>query len=323
MQLIGGEIEHKQDNLSYYFTDSGRSSLRLILKSPLKQKRFLLPDFLCPVIIDIFKEANVSYDFYHIGAGFSIDWEEVNRKEFEVFYLINYFGNKYQNLSIAQDKVLLEDNVFFYDFQKPEAFANWISFNSYRKTSFLADGSLIKSTVKLEASLISKEEPAWAKLRYTAKAIKHKYIVAGLDNLETEKEYLQLTQQSEEELEAKKIIQIPSFQSLYNLQKYDRKAENNIQKENYHILQSYLGIQEYQPKATEVSHFLYQTSKREAIKEYLAKNRVFLPAFWPVHPELTATNNINQLYNNMLAIPIDSRYAHAQMLIIAKLIHSC
>ena len=57
---IGGEMPFEHDErLHTYLTDSGRSSLRLILQSGFARRKFLLPDFLCDVIPRVFEELGV------------------------------------------------------------------------------------------------------------------------------------------------------------------------------------------------------------------------------------------------------------------------
>ena len=65
MKIIGGEAELRQNELNEYFTDSGRSSIRLILNK-LKGKYFLIPNHLCEIILKIFDEFEVNYSFYNI-----------------------------------------------------------------------------------------------------------------------------------------------------------------------------------------------------------------------------------------------------------------
>ena len=53
MRLIGGELEAKNIKDNVYFTDSGRSSLRLFIRSGYQSKKFLIPNYFCEVIENI------------------------------------------------------------------------------------------------------------------------------------------------------------------------------------------------------------------------------------------------------------------------------
>src|SRR5271169_5971881 len=131
MTIFGGEGELNKRDLYSYITDSGRSSLRLILQDRLKNKRFLLPDLLCDVILKVFDEMDVTYYFYSVKPDLSLDWKEILTKQFDVFYLINYFGQRSNILNQIQnvDFIVIEDNVFLPNFEKPENVKNWIGFN--------------------------------------------------------------------------------------------------------------------------------------------------------------------------------------------------
>ena len=150
MKPIGGEIPPKNDGLYSYITDSGRSSLRLILHS-LKDKKFALPDYLCGVILDVFKEMGIEYKFYHIREDLTCGSDIT--PDIDVFYYINYFGKK-QNIKFKdrQDDrlIYLEDSVFLPTLVRPMNAKNWIGFNSLRKISPATGGSIIKSTIKLD-----------------------------------------------------------------------------------------------------------------------------------------------------------------------------
>ena len=135
MRPIGGEVELKSLNNNVFFTDSGRSSLRLFLKN-FQDKKYLIPDFACQIVEQIFRQEKINYDFYHVNTDLSIDIQSVKGKSFDVLYLINYFGiiHDLTDLEI-DDKIICEDNVFFFDFDNFHKAKKWYAFNSYRKIS--------------------------------------------------------------------------------------------------------------------------------------------------------------------------------------------
>jgi len=125
-----------------YLNEFGRDSLRMILER-LKNKRFLVPDLYCPIIIELMDTLKVRHQFYHIKDDLTIDWDSVNSDDYDVFYHIRYS----ETVSL-EDKILLEDNVFHKDFELRTN--KHIAFNSWRKCTPLTSGSLIKSTMKLK-----------------------------------------------------------------------------------------------------------------------------------------------------------------------------
>ena len=63
MKNIGGELCLKDEDSKIFFTDSGRSSLRLFLRNIDKNKKILIPNFLCEVIVEILEEENIKMNF--------------------------------------------------------------------------------------------------------------------------------------------------------------------------------------------------------------------------------------------------------------------
>jgi len=181
MRAIGGKLELRENNHQSYFKDSGRSSLKLFIRTKKdSKKKYLIPDFLCEVIETVFKEALVEYAFYHILYDITIDSESVKNKEYDVLYVINYFGG-YMDLSNLgwEEKILIEDNVFMYNFENRTHAKYWYVFNSFRKITVLAEGSLVKTTFKIDENLIAQGVAPFSDIKYEVKSIKHNYIHYG------------------------------------------------------------------------------------------------------------------------------------------------
>lgn len=126
LKIFGGEMELRESGLNEYMTDSGRSSLRLILSS-LKDRTFLIPDFLCKSVIDVFNDLEIDYNFYGIRDNLSIAYNTIETAVFDVLYIINYFGvMNFDYNRLKKGQFLIEDNVFLPIFEKPEQVKNWI-----------------------------------------------------------------------------------------------------------------------------------------------------------------------------------------------------
>ena len=133
--IVVGGLCLKDEDSKIFFTDSGRSSLRLFLRNIDKNKKILIPNFLCEVIVKILEEENIKYEFYNILNDLSIDKTTVVNKVFDIFYVINYFGMLLDTSKIKlDDKIVVEDNVFLYDFYNINNYKNWFAFNSFRKS---------------------------------------------------------------------------------------------------------------------------------------------------------------------------------------------
>src|SRR5690606_23478901 len=94
-QPFGGEPAWCADERTVsYLTDSGRSSIRLILLSGFERKRFLLPDFICEVVPRLFDELRVPYSFYRVREDLTVDPASVASLSFDVLYVVDYFGQR-------------------------------------------------------------------------------------------------------------------------------------------------------------------------------------------------------------------------------------
>lgn len=317
MKTIGGEAEVEDKKLFLYITDSGRSSLRLILRSGFQNRKFLLPDFLCDVVLKIFNELNIKYSFYKVKRDLSIDTESIKDKNFDALYLINYFGQRHKVIErlVNIDFLVIEDNVFLPIFDKPKNIKEWIGFNSFRKISYLADGSIVKSTMRLSDKLIIRKESEFSRLKYEAKRIKYEYLHK---NRYSQKQYLALFNKAEGLLDQQKKIYSISNHSLFNLFEFhkDLKHEYLIRKKNYSVLNKYLRVKNINIKTQYHSFYILLAEQRDKLKKHLFAKNIFLPIHW------TKANSLkNDLYDKIISIPVDSRYRKDDMIKIARLIN--
>lgn len=299
MRPIGGEIELQKDEYKSYFTDSGRSSLRLFLRSfDNKEKHYLIPNFLCDVIESIFIQENIKFSFYNVFDDLIIDIKSIQKQEYDVLYVINYFGvlNDLKDINL-DDKILLEDNAFLYNFENVNKAKNWYAFNSFRKISPLADGSLIKTTLKIDEKLITKEEAPFVALKYKAKDIKFEYLNQNNSN----QTYLALFEEGENMLEKQNDIYLMSSASTKHAFLYDTKSAQYIRHLRLQELYSILGIYCINPFPSDYSFFIIKVDNRDEIKQELKKSNIFLASHWDTkhHPTLN---------HHVLSIPLFESY---------------
>jgi len=296
MRPIGGEIEvFFKDKI--YYTDSGRSSLRIFCKF-FKDKKILLPDFLCDVIVDTLKNENMKFDFYHIKEDLSIDWEKI-AQDYDVLYIINYFG-VLQKIpeNIKKEKIIIEDNVFFYDFEN-RGFKKWFAFNSYRKITNLSDGSLIKTNMNVKNNYKSSDN-SFSKLKYKAKELKYKYIY----NQEgREIDYLNLFSKAENILGNSNSISFITENSIYLLSVFNYERSQKIRKKRFKMLLSFFKDICINKNPTEYSFFVIKSEIRDEIRDKLFQKKIFLPVHWP-----KSKYTQNSLYSKVLSIPLFENY---------------
>jgi hypothetical protein len=301
---IGGEADRKQDTLHSYLTDSGRSSLRLIIESGFRDKRFLIPDYLCKVIPELLGRLGVAYSFYRVGPDLSVDLDSVRGQDFDVLYLIDFFGQghpDYRKL-LGSDAWIIEDAVFLPDAEPPENARNWIGFNSFRKISRLADGSIVRSTTPLSSELILAGEAKFQAIKAEAKRLKYEYLHA---NRGTEERYLELFCEAEAMIDRQESIHRISGSGLFGLLAFYRgmEAEYRTRAANFRLLEEELGPLSLGIRATYPSFFVLAVDRRDDLRKHLFARRIFLPVHWP-----RASAPHNTLYDRTISIPVDSRY---------------
>jgi hypothetical protein len=312
---FGGELASGRFPHFAYLTDSGRSSLRLILASGFAGKTFLLPDFLCGIIPDVLAELGASFSFYHVGESFEIDENSVKSQSFDVLYVIDYFGyrSEFGHL-VGEDRWVIEDCAFLPEVLQHCACPNWIGYNSLRKTTALADGSVVLSTVPLDRNLIAEDEAPFAGVKYAAKLNKQEFLAGGAG---AEQDYLDLFDQAEKMIDTQQQIHSMSAESLarYFALLANLGNEMSRRRENLGILRNRLAQFETGIVSDRPSHFVMALERRNSLRERLREQRIYLPSHWP-HTH----GPHNPLYDRVLAVSVDARYSAAEMTRVAGLV---
>lgn len=311
MRPMGGELELSRNNYQSYFTDSGRSSLRLFLRSGKNNKKvYLLPDFFCGIIEQIFIEEDISYSFYPILEDLTIDLHFIKKSKFDVLYIINYFG-QIQDLSalVLNDKILLEDNVFHFNFENHSNVKNWYSFNSFRKISSLPDGSLIKTTLKIDKGLIQNKIPPFTQKKILGKYIKREYLI-GQDF--SEQDYLREFQAGENILNEQKEIYLMTDFSSEKLLSLDINYEQAICKARYLKLYKIIKKNYMGGFYSHYSFFILKLKNRDKFRKHLMEKNIFLPIHWP------ETTQKNIIYQQIISIPLFAQYTNNEFSYMLK-----
>jgi hypothetical protein len=282
MKIIGGEAELRKNELNEYFTDSGRSSIRLILNK-LKGKLFLIPNYLCEIILKIFREYEVKYSFYNINKDLSVDKESITKQQYDVLYIINYFGEN-RDISNIVDKNKI-------------------------------DGSIIKSSFPLSGNLIKKNPSTFPKIKYTAKDMKYHFLN---NNQFSEKQYLNLFKLAESKLDEQTTINNISPYSLFRLFDFMSgiEKEYSVRENNFNVLDKYLNDKAIKINTIYPSFYILSVERRNELRKYLFTKNIFCPVHWPPIKGVS-----NQLNDTFLSIPVDSRYNKKDMKKIASYVN--
>lgn len=312
---FGGESPRESGKSFAYLTDSGRSSLKLILRSELHNKKVLIPDFICDSVIRVLKETGTKYSFYHIDDSFNIDRKSMANQSFNILYIVDYFGMRCDPRPyISRDVTVIEDGVFTPFLDIPIDIPNWIGFNSFRKITDVADGSITISTKKLHSADVLREESPSSVLRYKAKCLKAE--MTG-KRKSLEHNYLELFARAESLLEEQKNIYCISSQSMAGLLGFYRNMdrEHDIRRRYRRLLDRYLKHAAIVPETEYPAYYVLRVPERDALKKHLASKRIYLPVHWP---RISAPRH--RFYDELISIPLFSRYTGDDMTRIARLI---
>ncbi len=313
MKNIGGEIELKREDGFHYVTDSGRSSLRLILSSAMMRgKKCLVPDFVCASVISVFQELGASFAFYHVNENLAPDLDSIFSQQFDAVYLIDYFGHK-PDLSSFTGKgiIVIEDGVFLPEIELNDSFSAWAGFNSFRKISPASDGSVIRSSFELPAEMIKMTAAPFAAVKYEGRHLKYDYIYNGT---ETEEAFLGKIRCGEKLIDEQHDIFRISDSGIMALNNFFKSFdhERRMRIRNFRILAEELSQYAIRIKPDFPSVFVINVDRRDELREHLFNHNIFLPVHWP------APDNVsNTLYSWIISIPVDSRYEFADMLRVA------
>ena len=302
MRVIGGELEMKISDYKSYFTDSGRSSLRLFLRSSNnKEKKYLLPDFFCSVIETIFKEEDINYSFYRINQDLTFNIGEILKEDFDVLYIINYFGKQAKmESSLLDNKIVIEDNVFFFNYDNNLNYKNWFAFNSFRKISKLSSGSMIKTNLKINTELIKISDAPFHHLKNIAKNIKYEYIN---NNLYTEQDYLEKFNESEESINIQSDIFTMNSKNISLLLSLNINTEQEIKKKRFKKLLNLFSDECINKEGQYYSYFVISIANRDEFRKKLMNDNIFLSIHWP------KSTTHNELYSNIISIPLFEGYS--------------
>jgi len=313
---IGGEQEIAPLNYFQDVTNSGRSSLRLIIESAnLRNKQILLPNFLCQVIVDVLEEYNITFDFYSVDKSLELQLPK-NIEKYDALYLIKYFGGRtktFVQACCSFKGCVIVDDVFspLPEFLKRSSL--WFSYNSLRKISPVADFSLVYSNIPL-AGITKTSLADFSALKYQAKNLKYDYLQ---DKSIQEETYLDLFSQGENLLDNGLGIYAASVESIITALSFfnDLNKERTVRNEHYQLIRAML------PKLTiDIDSEFYSFApifikNRNELRKQLIKENIYLAVHWS---EVKCIKN--ELSPTIISLPLDRRYSNENIIKLCELI---
>lgn len=287
--------------------NSGRNALWYVLKTH-RPKKIYLPYYICEVVLDPIQKEKIEFEFYHINKKFEPELHfDLYKNEFII--CVNYFGicdQIIKNLATNIKNLIIDNTQAF--FCPPN---DVISFYSPRKFFGVVDGSYLYTNKYLEEELtqsISYDKCIHILKRYELGAnegySEHKQIEQKFIN-QPIKRMSKLTQRILSSIDYKKCKQIRerNFLHIHNHLKDINELKIDIQDLNGPMMYPFL-------------------IKRKGIKEFLVKNKIYVPTLWESVLKNVDENSAEAyLTKYMNPLPIDQRYNIDDMNIIIEKIN--
>lgn len=327
---------------NFLFLNTGRAAIKYLFSEIIKNSKVLLPSYLCPSIIQPFKELGIKYEFYKSRKDLSIDLEDIEIKiknGFTSLFFINYFGfyqsieiiDKLRELKKEKEILIIEDcthSLLSYNNEPFDYSIGDYQICSLRKWVGIPDGAMI----------ISKEHNINnnLKLRYNdfiinrliSQLLKNEYLI----NDKNDKDYfLKLFNISEELCDKEILISKISDISLNLLNGYNFDDIKRKRFKNYRFLfdnfvkDDFIKPLFYNLDETicPIGFPIIVNNDRDRLRKYLSNNDVYCPIHWYLNDIIpNYYEESNYISSSILTIPCDQRYSIDDMKYILDVI-SC
>ncbi len=325
---------------SCFFFESGRAAESAIVDelTCIEQRHVcLMPEYTCDTVIKPFSLRGWRVYFYHLSHNLEPDIQDIEKKirlyNPTVILSILYYGvdtakeirKELQKWRKEKKGYLIEDYTQALAFIGKNAKSIDYAMMSLRKWFPMSGGGIASLHAK---PLFCDYTDDYVLKQKKAQEMKYRYLIG--ENIEKTK-FLELHEEAERLLD-KRYDPINMDLDSYNmLCIYDIEEMMIKRKKNSAVLKKHLeaikGIKGLLEIDTETSPLYYPiiVENRGDLQKFMRERNVFLPVLWPIPEEIPRndiSNNINDVYNNMLAIPCDHRYNEDDMDYIGGLLES-
>lgn len=316
---------------------SGRDALYWILKALNINKGdiVLLPSYLCSEVLQPFEDLNLNVRFYSINNNFEIDESDLASKltsEVRILLLINYWGFPLNPTKLYQaikntKAIVLEDNTHsLLSSSTYNETRGRIRFASYRKLLPVIDGAEVSwdqdinellTPIQLKTSILHKTSIC---TRIMATILKRIWLAShGL--------YPKIMFRSLFQLSEKLVSTYykPAPMSLISQQIYNSlnlEEIISIRRSNFeHLNEELAMIDGIHPLFRELPvgvcpmGFPILVNNRDGLIRHLIRNHIYPPIHWniPTAIDKKRFSQSWQISKNILTLPTDQRYCHADM----------
>jgi hypothetical protein len=310
---IGGYFELElNDGYEYHTTairlNSGRNAFEYILRAKGYAKVYL-PYYACDAILQPIKKLGLSYQHYRINENLEPGYDLPDPKKDEAFVYINYFGLKDQYIDtlVKQKPNLIIDNAQAF-FSRPIEAVD--TFYSARKFLGVPDGAYLYTDTQYSEPL--KDDYSNNRFTHLLRRIEYGPEEGYQNYLENESSFKDLPLQKMSNLTLRLLKSI-------NYSEIARKR-----RENYFILEEGLGYHnkfKYILADSQIPMLYPFFTDEEGIRDYLIREKIFVPLYWPNVLNWTTKNAYEyKLANNLIPLPVDQRYSLTDMKRVINLI---
>ena len=314
-EAIGGYFSLELPSVRELFQDvirlnTGRNSLEYILRAR-KYNKVYIPYYTCDVILEPFKKLGIQYEYYHLDNHLEIR-DNLDLKIGEALLYTNYYGLKQRYVEYLAKKVgprLIVDNTQAF-FARPIRKID--SFNSCRKFFGVPDGAYLFTDANLDEDF--DHDTSYQRMTSLIKRI-DKSPEEGFADFHKEGDTL-----------CDQPIRIMSKFTHRMMMSIDYAKVAEQRRDNYLQLHKTLadtnGLTFFLEDDAVPMVYPYLV-KKEGLREFLIKNRIFVARFWPNVLDWTDIDDLEyQIANLLLPLPIDQRYGKNDMQRIIDVIAS-
>lgn len=291
--------------------NSGKNSLEYILRAR-KYNKVYIPYYTCNVILQPFKNLDISYEFYHVNLQLEVD-DDIILKDDEALLYTNYFGLKQryvEHLAEKYGKKLIVDNTQAFYAYPVEGID---TFNTCRKFFGVPDGAYLYTDRILSEDF--EQDKSYDRFSHLLKRI----------DLSAEEGFSDF-HEDEERLEMTPIRKMSKL-THHMMQSIDYEKVALKRRANYLFLQHALGEMNnlcvrLESDAIPMVYPFFTSIK--GLREKLIEDKIFVARYWPNVLEWTGSDDIEYVLTLQIQhLPIDQRYDESDMQRIIDIVNSC
>lgn len=330
-------VKKNNNNILYY--SLCREALGVIAKSLQgTERKVLLPSYTCDTVITPFIEKGWECYYFPVNHKLKIDRTAVlelfSMHRFDLMVVHPYYGVDLDNDEIEMlqyvhsqgCKIVVDLTQCIFSNQRLE-FVDYYT-GSYRKWFAIPDGAFLETN---DESLLSdselKENETFVSLQTDAMYLRGLYFTTG--NEEIKSISRRLNKMAVNKVDANVQPHKMAKVSLKIMATEDLEHNQRQRLDNFQFLFEHLqGIDKCKLLCENMSeittaplYFMIFVPDRSQLQATLASHQVYAPLIWPVEYEEVLVNDVvKNIYDTILAIPIDQRYNQSDMSKIVNII---